>query len=93
MSLICISVIVAFFIPWCLQQFIWNILPIALNDFYILSQLFLGPRSGTEMGGGKYGDLYSMADFCVHDAQNIVNGRKNAGGCRNLEDVGYSPVR
>jgi len=45
------------------------------------------------MGGGKYGDLYSMADFCVHDAQNIGNGRKNAGECRNLEDVGYSPVR
>jgi len=45
------------------------------------------------MGGGKYGDLYSMADFRVHDAQNIGNGRKNAGECRNLEDVGYSPVR
>ena len=38
------------------------------------------------MGGGKNGDLYSMADFWVHDgdAQNIVNGRKNVGGCRNL---------
>jgi len=40
------------------------------------------------MGGGKNGDLYSIADFWVHDggdAQNIVNGRKNVGGgCRNL---------
>jgi len=41
------------------------------------------------MGGGKNGDLYSMAEFWVHDgdAQNIVNGRKNVSGCRNLRTM------
>ena len=44
-------------------------------------------------GRRKIWRLVFNGRFCVHDAQNIVNGRKNAGGCRNLEDVGYSPVR